>query len=194
MHRSAKAPQWDLPITLPKVLKFATFDLVGYSLSDYVMIVMFAQPDKKKSYIGLAGFHAAFLATTIMSGFWWVAALWYGALTTTFMMFFRLRTWLEHQGSDDTHILHLNMPERIVLSPHYAWYHYEHHHWPNVPYSLLPKLRGLTLQQPVMTLRELLKFYETAPEIRSGTALKKSHEPVAIIQQDNDPEVDSIAA
>lgn len=194
MHRSAKAPQWDLPITLPKVLKLAAYDLVGYSLSDYAMIVMFAQPDKKKSYIGLAGFHVAFLAATIMSGLWWVAALWYGALTTTFMMFFRLRTWLEHQGSDDTHILHLNMLERVILSPHYAWYHYEHHHWPNVPYSLLPKLRTLTLQQPVITLKELIEFYESAPEIRSGSALKMGAGTTSTIQQDNAPQIDSMAA
>ncbi len=174
MHRGAKAPQWDLPITLRKVMKLATLDLVGYSLSDYIMIVMFAQPDKKRSYLALAAFHVTFITASILCGLWWVPALWYGALTTTFMMFFRLRTWLEHQGSDDTHILHLNLLEGIILSPHNAWYHYEHHHWPNVSYSLLPKLRKLTLEKPAMSLRELLIFYKNASRIPSGTALKRS--------------------
>lgn len=172
MHRGSKAPQWDLPITLPKIIKLAAYDLLGYSLSDYIMIVMFSKPSKKISYVGLGIFHLLFCSICVATHMIEIAILWYASLATTFMMFFRLRTWLEHQGSDDTHILHLNLLERIVLSPHNAWYHYEHHHWPSVPYSQLPKLRAYTKSKEPMQLKDLLELYKQSSFIRSGKALK----------------------
>lgn len=172
MHRSAKAPQWDLPITLKRVLRYAAMDMVGYSLTDYVMIVAFAKPDKKSSYLWMVCFHASVVAASVSLGLWWAAAVWYFSLPTAFMMFFRLRTWLEHQGSDDTHKLHLNIWQRHLLSPHFAWYHHEHHHWPSVPYYNLPALRARLCHEKVLTLSELIKHHEDAPFIRSGQALK----------------------
>jgi fatty acid desaturase len=172
MHRGAKAPQWDLPNTPKNIFKYAVWDLFGYSLSDYAMIIAFSKPSHKSSYAYLAAYHIAFISISVAVGLWQLPLLWYGALVTTFMMFFRLRTWLEHQGSDDTHRLHLSFLEGVVLSPHNAWYHYEHHHWPSVPYSKLPELRKSMKDKPIITLSELLAFYKDSSSIRSGTALK----------------------
>lgn len=172
-HRKAKAPQWDLPMTTGKVARYAVMDMVGYSLTDYLIIVALSKPDKKSEYVGLALFHLVVISAAIVSGFGWVAAIWYFSLPTSFMMFFRLRTWLEHQGSDDTHILHLNLAQRIVLSPHNAWYHYEHHHYPSVPYYNLPRLRKILQHDRVLSLDELIKFYRDSGSIQSGHALKK---------------------
>jgi fatty acid desaturase len=83
------------------------------------------------------------------AGLWWVAALWYGSLVTAFMMFFRLRLWLEHQGSDLAHRLDLNPWEGALLAPHLAWHHWEHHQFPAVPYWKLPALRRLVPDQPL---------------------------------------------
>lgn len=192
MHRSSKAPQWDLPVTVRKVLRYAAMDMVGYSLSDYLMIVAFARPDHKRSYIALGLFHIAFIGISLLLGAWWLPLMWYGSLMTSFMMFFRLRTWLEHQGTDDTHRLHLNRLERI-LSPHNAWYHYEHHHWPAVPYYRLPELRQLIKDPPVISLKELMRRYKEAAKVRSGQPLKiqknKKHEPA-----ETRPEPHSLAA
>ena len=81
--------------------------MVGYSVSDYLMIVRSAKPDSRLVYIPMAALHLTFAAGFIAAGLWWVPALWYGSLMTSFMAFFRIRTWLEHQGSDETHRLDL---------------------------------------------------------------------------------------
>ncbi len=153
------------------------WDLGGYSLSDYFTIINFAKPDKKASYAWLAGFHFLFITVSVATGLKLVPVIWYWSLVTSFMMFFRLRTWLEHQGSDDTHRTHLNFMERLVLSPHNAWYHYEHHAWPSVSYCNLPQLRGLIMEKPVITLAQLVRNYESMPHIPSGMALKSEPPP-----------------
>jgi len=88
------------------------------------------------------------------------------------MMFFRLRLWLEHQGTPGTHRLHLNIWQAAILAPHKAWLHWEHHSWMMVPYHRLEALREhIGRKEPVLTLTELLKWYYAAGKISSGTAL-----------------------
>jgi fatty acid desaturase len=186
-HRSAKAPQWDLPVTLKRVLTFAAWDMIGYSLTDYLIIVSFSKPEKKREYWLQGAFHLVVAGAACAAGLWWACLLWYAALPTAFMMFFRLRTWLEHQGSEDTHVLHLTLLERLVLSPHYAWHHYEHHHWPSVPYYHLPALRRALKPARVLRLSELIRFYDAAPALRSGQALK----PVIATPEKTSPIKDS---
>jgi len=171
-HRAGKAPQWDLPNRVSTVVGYAVLDCVGYSVTDYVQIARFARPERLGSWIALGLFHAGMIVLCAMTDAWSLVALWYGSLLTTFMMQFRLRTWLEHQGSDDTHRLHLNPIERALLSPHNAWYHYEHHHWSSVPYHRLPQLRALLPGEPVMTLRQLVGVLAASLPIPSGAPLK----------------------
>jgi fatty acid desaturase len=97
VHKKSRAPQWDLPAPLTRILGYAAKDLVGYSLPDFWIIVTFSKPPRKTDYLGLAAFHLITNAVLLSVGLWWVSALWYGALVTAFMMFFRLRLWLEHQ-------------------------------------------------------------------------------------------------
>jgi fatty acid desaturase len=172
LHRAGKAPQWDLPTRPITVLGYAALDLVGYSVPDYLLIVRFARPQHLSSFSALVAFHAGMIAGCTVTAAWPLAGLWYGALLTTFMMQFRLRTWLEHQGSDGTHRLHLGWTARILLSPHNAWYHYEHHHCPSVPYHRLPQLRALLPGEPVLTLRQLMSTYARSGVIASGMPLK----------------------
>ena len=145
---------------------------MGYSVPDYVLIVRFARPERLGSWLAVAAFHLVIVAFCTITGLWTLAGLWYGSLLTVFMMQFRLRTWLEHQGSDDTHRLYLGWIGRALLSPHNAWYHYEHHHWPSVPYHRLPALRALLPGEPVISLLELLRRFKTSPSIASGTPLR----------------------
>ena len=92
----------------------------------------------------------------------------FGALVTAFMMFFRLRLWLEHQGSDLAHRLDLKPSEAALLAPHLSWHHWEDHQWPAVPYWKLPELRRLIPDQPLVTLPSLIKFYKACPATLSG--------------------------
>ncbi|MDD3020702.1 MAG: fatty acid desaturase [Alphaproteobacteria bacterium] len=171
-HKRSRAPQWDLPNNLKTVSKYAFLDLFGYSLPDYYIIITYSKPSSKMSYLSLFALHGIFIASTILSGAWWIPALWYGSLCTTFMMFFRLRLWLEHQGTDTAHRLHLNVWQGALFAPHLSWHHWEHHHWPSVPYYSLPELRSKITTEPIVNLKELMKFYRTTQNVKSGTALR----------------------
>ena len=106
---------------------------------DYVIILRYSKPDRPSEYVPLLGFHAVAFALLAVSGLWWAGLLWYAGLVTTFMMSFRLRLWLEHQGTPETHRLHLNFWQAPLLAPHNSWMHWEHHSWPTVPYHRLAK-------------------------------------------------------
>lgn len=175
-HRAARAPQWDLPIGLGRIARYCLSDLLGGSMADYRIIVTFSKPDAQREYLPLAALHIGFVSLTLAAGLWWVAALWYLSLVTSFMMFFRLRTFLEHLGVPDTHRLRLNAWQRHVLAPHNIWYHWEHHTYPAIAYRKLPELRRLLPQKPSITLQELLTFLATAPPVASGEALKTDAE------------------
>jgi fatty acid desaturase len=172
MHRGSRAPQWDLPITVGKITRYAAMDLFGYSLSDYLMIVRSAKPASRLVYIPMALMHLGFITASLALGLAWVPALWYISLATSFMMFFRIRTWLEHQGSDDTHRLKLNWLETVIFAPHDTWHHFEHHSYPSVPYHRLRRVRQQLPGVPVMTMAGLLRRYRAMAVIRSGTPLK----------------------
>jgi fatty acid desaturase len=171
-HKRMRAPQWDLPVTPRTVLRYALKDLIGYSVADYSIIVRFSKPQRRRAYVPLALLHIAGISILLASGGWPMAAAWYGSLVTSFMMFFRLRLWLEHQGTDDTQRLSLTWWQAALLSPHNAWHHWEHHHYPTIPYHRLPQARRRLHGPAILTLRELIEMLANVPAIPSGTALK----------------------
>ena len=85
-----------------------------------------------------------------------------------FVMSFRLRLWLEHQGAPETHRLSLNFWQAALLAPHNASHHWEHHKYPTIPYHRLAELRKHDTEQPVWTLRELLQWFTHADDMSSG--------------------------
>lgn len=173
-HKTARAPQWDLPSTPMRVLKYVALDLVGYSIPDFLIIVTYSKPAKKTEYIPLALFHISMNTALFLTGFWWVSIFWYLCLMTTFMLFFRLRLWVEHQGTDFAHRLQLPKWLGALIAPHNSWYHWEHHMYPAVPYHQLPKIRALLPEEPVITFPELIQYYLRCSKIKSGKALKKN--------------------
>jgi len=158
MHKSARPEQWELPLSLKNLGFICLKDLAGNSILDYMFIVLNAKPDKKKEYAYLLAMHIGFIATCCALGLYAVPVMWYISLLTTFMMFFRIRVWLEHQGEDHTNRLHLNRIEGALFAPHNIWYHYEHHAFPSVPYYNLDEVRKLmTGQQDILTLKEFVQ-------------------------------------
>ena len=101
-HKRSRNPQWDLPAKPSRILKYAVLDIVGGSFPDYLIILKYSKPDKLSEYVPLLCFHTVAITLFAASGLWGCGLLWYAGLATTFMMFFRLRLWLEHQGTDDT--------------------------------------------------------------------------------------------
>ena len=178
-HKRMRSPQWDLPATPWTVLRYALKDLIGYSLADYSIIVQFSKPQRKREYLPLALFHAAAISVLLASGGWPMAAAWYFSLVTSFMMFFRLRLWLEHQGTGDTQRLTLTWWQAALLSPHNAWHHWEHHKYPTIPYHRLPQARQRLYGPAILTLRDLIAALANTAVIPSGTALKTVRDPKA---------------
>ena len=170
-HKRMRSPQWDLPATPRTVLRYALMDLIGYSVADYIIIVRFSKPQSRRDYAPLALFHIGALSLLLWAGGWPIAAAWYFSLVTSFMMFFRLRLWLEHQGTGDTQRLALTWREGAILSPHNAWHHWEHHKYPTIPYHKLPQARQLLDGPAILTLRDLVATFARARPIPSGTPL-----------------------
>jgi fatty acid desaturase len=168
--------QWDLPAKLPDVLRLAARDLIGGGVEDYRIIFLYSKPTKLAPALQLAAYHLATNAALIVLGLWWVSALWYVSLLTSFIMFFRLRMWIEHQGTETTQRLHLNWWQGPLLAPHSSWHHFEHHFWPSLPYSALADMRRLTPGVPVQTLSELIARYESFAPVASGTPFAKIRE------------------
>jgi fatty acid desaturase len=183
-HKRMRAPQWDLPATPGIVLRYALRDLIGYSLADYSIIVRFSKPQRRREYIPLAVFHVAAVSCLLTFGWWPMAATWYFSLVTSFMMFFRLRLWLEHQGTDDTQRLALTPCQAAILSPHNAWHHWEHHKYPTIPYHRLPAARQLLGGPAILTLRDLLVALAGTRYIPSGSALKGQAETGSVLSED----------
>jgi fatty acid desaturase len=175
-HKRMRAPQWDLPATPLTVLRYALKDLIGYSVADYSIIVRFSKPQRRRGYVPLALFHFTAVSVLLASGGWTVAAAWYLSLVTSFMMFFRLRLWLEHQGTDDTQRLSLTWWQAALLAPHNAWHHWEHHKYPTIPYHRLPQARRRLCGPAILTLRDLIAALANSKVITSGTALKVTAE------------------
>jgi fatty acid desaturase len=173
-HKRLRAPQWDLPNTPRTILRYALMDLVGFSLADYVIIVRFAKPAARSEYVPLALFHGLAVSVLLACGAWSPAAVWYLSLPTSFMMFFRLRLWLEHQGTGDTQRLALTRFQGALLAPHNAWHHWEHHRYPTVPYHRLPEARRLLSGPAILTLRDLVTTLGECREIASGTPLRRA--------------------
>lgn len=186
-HKRMRAPQWDLPNTLRTVLRYALLDLAGFSVADYAIIVRFAKPAARREYLPLFLFHAAFIVATIACGAWQAAAVWYFSLPTSFMMFFRLRLWLEHQGTSDTQRLALSWLQGALLAPHNAWHHWEHHKYPTIPYHRLPEARLRLAGSPVLTLRALVASLGASRPIASGTPLRAP--ATAAVATKHEPEI-----
>ena len=174
IYKAIRSEQWNLPKNVFDVLKMAALDLVGNGIPDYKVIFMYSKPTDKKEYYYLFGCHAVVSSILVASGLWWVPAIWYFSLPTAFIMFFRIRLWLEHHGTDTTHRLHLNPIQGALFAPHLSWHHWEHHNWPSVPYHNLPALRELISGKEIMSLSDLIAYYQNCEEIPAGKALKET--------------------
>ncbi len=181
-HKRSRAPQWDIPMTPRRLFKYALLDLVGYSIPDYYIIVTFSKATNKSEYLVMGAYHLGVTIALITAGFWWAPLIWYGALITSFMMFFRLRLWLEHQGTDLVHRLELNWWQSSLFYPHLAWHHWEHHQWPSIPYHHLPEFRKKIGEVPVVNLRELIQHFNSLPKIPSGTPLRTGIPTVDVVE------------
>jgi len=79
------------------------------------------------------------------------------------------------------HRIHAPWYLRFWLLPHNTWYHYEHHHFPQVPCWNLPKVRALVGPVPeIQPLFRVIGSMSAAPEILSGAPTRVLGEPLPV--------------
>jgi fatty acid desaturase len=168
-YRASGAPVWDLPRGRAKFALQLVADLMGLGALETLRTLRHTMPRTLRGAVGPAVLTIVFVATCVWTGQLWILAMWYGALFTGFTAVWRLRCWLEHMGSDDTHRVHVPFWAAWFFAPHGIWLHWEHHHFPGVPIHHLPTARALTLRAaPVISLGDLLRLFEGCKPVRSG--------------------------
>ncbi|MGB9154793.1 MAG: fatty acid desaturase family protein [Alphaproteobacteria bacterium] len=176
LHKKARAPQWDLPLNKRKVFLYAIKDIFGYSIPDLFIILVFSKPKNKNLLLPVFCLHLVFITASIALGYWWITLTWYIAIATTFMMFFRFRLWIEHQGTFDTQRIELTWLQAAILAPHKIWLHWEHHRWPTVPYHKLTKARTILSEQTPINLSKLIHNLSHHEFLPSGASID-DHQP-----------------
>jgi fatty acid desaturase len=132
-------------------------------------------PARTSEYRGPLGFYIILFSVSVYFGAAWVFGLWCWSILTGFWAVFRIRTWFEHVGLETagrhgSHRFHANGLMRFLFFPHNTHCHYEHHLYPQVPYSNLPKLRKLLRERstgdckPVLSLMETIGQFEELQE------------------------------
>jgi len=175
LHKKARSPQWDLPFRFRKLSRYVLLDCIGYSLPDLFIILTFSKPDNPWRLLPVVVLHLSLVAISLLFGIWWLPVVWYGSLATSFMIFFRLRLWLEHQGMVLTQRIHLTPLQGMILSPHKAWLHWEHHRYPALPYHKLERARSFLAVEPtVIDLRKLIENLRKVDFSPSGAVLRDS--------------------
>jgi fatty acid desaturase len=180
-YRASGAPGWDVPRSQARFATQIVADLLGFGALEILRVMRFTVPATRQRAVGPALLTAAFVGACLWTGQVWVLVMWYAALFTGFAAVWRLRCWLEHMGSDDTHRVHIPFLLAWLFAPHGIWLHWEHHRFPGVPFYNLAVARALTLQAaPVISLGELLRYYDGCKPVKSGTATKNAGRPLLV--------------
>jgi hypothetical protein len=86
------------------------------------------------------------------------------------------------------HRIHVPWYLRAWLLPHNTWYHYEHHHFPQVPCWNLPRVRALLGDSPpILPVFDVISSYSRSPEIGSGA-------PTRVLEQKLEKQHPSVVA
>lgn len=166
-------PQWDLPFSRKKLIWNCVLDLMGRGAFNVFNLALAIRPRNFQDFLPVLLWHGTAIGLLGLNGLLWVYALWQISIFTTFWMFFRLRGWLEHQGTGDTHRVNVRWWQKILFAPHNSWTHWEHHEYASIPYHNLGELRKLVKDVPVTDIYDLFESYAHAPVTSSGAALRK---------------------
>lgn len=157
VHKRWASPAFDLPLRPLLQLGYLAMDLVGLGIVDLVRLAIIVKPQTVVGGLGTVLIQLVFWTTCIATGEYWILALWYFSLISSFWAIFRLRIWIEHIGTPDVHRLSLRWWQACLIAPHWTSYHWEHHRRPTVPCWDLPALRTeFTGGPPTLTWQELM--------------------------------------
>jgi fatty acid desaturase len=171
-HRRS-LPQWDLPAAPHRTAAHFALDLLGGGLPHLAAAGGLTRPTSPREAVGLVAFWIVVLLVALKLHLLWIPLLWVASIATVFWSGVRLRIWTEHLGTTDTH--RISVPGWLghLIMPHSIGHHWEHHHWPSVPFSNLPRLRaalppGEGGAPPVLDLFTLLGAFLRSVPLASG--------------------------
>jgi fatty acid desaturase len=181
-HKQKSSPVWDLPSGPRKILRVFLEDVSLFHVKELVHLSQNARPGTSKiDRLLPIGWYLSAASIIWYTGQWWILGVWVFATAAVFWPIFRLRIWTEHVGTHDVHRLHAPWYLRFWLLPHNTWYHYEHHHFPQVPCWNLPKVRALIGPVPeILPLFQVIGSLTSAPEIGSGAPTRVLGEPLPV--------------
>lgn len=166
--------QWSLPASPLRTVRDFASDLVGGGLPHLVAAGSLTRPVSFIETAGIGIFWIAIFFCAFRLHVVWMPLLWIISIATVFWSGVRLRIWTEHLGTKDTHRIHVPVWLEHLIMPHDIGLHWEHHHFPNVPFWNLRKLRALLppdegQSPPVVTLQSLAASFLLSQPLRSGS-------------------------
>lgn len=161
-------PRYDLPTSRLRMVCHFAQDLLGGGIREIIDLVEHMRPMTWGDRFGPLLWWLTVGSVCIALGALPIVLLWFGSLLTVYWAMFRLRIWTEHMGTTETHRIEANWWQRLLYAPHNTWYHFEHHRWPNVPFSCLPAARELDSATPVIGVHELFAEYARMAATGSG--------------------------
>jgi fatty acid desaturase len=165
--------QWRLPASPLGVVRDFASDLLGGGLPHLVAAGGLTRPVSLPETACISVFWGVVFAVAYALHALWVPLLFVVSIATVFWSGVRLRIWTEHLGCLDTHRIHVPWWLSHAIMPHNIGLHWEHHHFPQVPFSNLPKLRTLLLPghteaPPILHVGDLLTAFLRSAPLPSG--------------------------
>jgi fatty acid desaturase len=164
-HKAWSQSEWSLPVKKTFWMRQLLKDLCGLSALEMVKLIKLTLPERKSNLFFLLCCNFSAQLLLLYFGFWPYLLLWHISILTSFWAMFRLRIWIEHMGTNETHRVHIPLLSRIVFAPVGYMYHWEHHHYMKVPFYRMSQIRKLDHSVPVKSLQELREFYYQCEEL-----------------------------
>ncbi len=166
-------PQWPLPASPLRTARDFASDLIGGGVPHLVAAGSLTRPVSFAETAGIGLFWLAILFIAWQLHVVWIPILWIASIATVFWSGVRLRIWTEHLGTKDTHRIAVPVWLQHLIMPHDIGLHWEHHHFPSVPFWNLHKLRALLPPghdgaPPLVSLSSLLRAFVLSTPLRSG--------------------------
>jgi len=152
--------QWELPTTRGRIIGYFLLDLVGFGLFEVFKAYRLLGKVRWRSWLGPMLWWGVVGSLLYLNGLGFAIVIWFAALGTSFWGFHRLRTWTEHVGTASTHRVHANWWQRILVTPHCSWSHYEHHAYPSIPFWRRHELRSK--EEPGVSMSEHFASFSSA--------------------------------
>jgi len=170
-HRAGQEDIWSLPRNKKDLTIGFLKDCLGFHLFKFSSIknIDGIVPTSRTDIIGISSLWVLLVATVLTTGGWYYLLMWVVPMSTTLWAFQRIRVWSEHTGIHGTHRFNVTWWDSFFFFPHNAWCHWEHHEYPNVPFTHLPEIRKKDNRQPVLkSFGQLVELFAGSQYIKSG--------------------------